>query len=304
MLSILSKKAKVVVHSGKFHPDDICAVAIVSLYLGKSVKIIRSRDPKDWAEADYVFDVGGVYDPEKNRFDHHQTEFTLKRENGICYSSAGLAWKHFGEKIAGSGEIWKKIDEKIIQPIDAEDNGQELYKNNFENIAPYTFADYLHAFNLTYFEKKEKSIKAFATAVNEAKKMFKREVKRAKDNLRTYKIVEDIYRRTSDKRLIILDDEYSWQNVIGNHPEPLFVVKPSLESGTWHAYAVRSTKGDKFKSRLDFPESWGGLRDEELAKTTGVSDAIFCHKGRFIAVARSKEGAIALAKLALEADKH
>jgi uncharacterized UPF0160 family protein len=298
MLSIFSKKPVVVVHSGKFHPDDISAVAIISLYLGKSVKVVRSRDPKVWETADYMFDVGGEYDPTKNRFDHHQPSFTLKRENGISYSSAGLAWKHFGEKVAGSHEVWQKIEEKIIEPLDAEDNGIELYKNNFEGISPYTFADYLFAFNPTYFEKKQGSLKAFEKAIAEAKKMFKREIKKTKDNLRSQKIVEKIYQETSDKRLIILNDEYSWQNVLGKYPEPLFVVKPSFESGTWHAYAVRSI-GNRFDSRLDFPESWGGMRDEELVKITGVADAVYCHKGRFIAVAKSKDGAIALAKLAL-----
>ena len=46
MFSIFAKKTKVCVHSGKFHPDDVCAVAILSFYLEKSIKIFRSRDPK------------------------------------------------------------------------------------------------------------------------------------------------------------------------------------------------------------------------------------------------------------------
>ncbi len=43
----------------------------------------------------------------------------------------------------------------------------------------------------------------------------------------------------------------------------------------------------------------GGLRDEELQKITGVEDAVFCHKGLFLAVSKSKEGAVKLAELAL-----
>ena len=52
-------------------------------------------------------------------------------------------------------------------------------------------------------------------------------------------------------------------------------------------------------NRRDLPEGWAGLRDKELARVTGVSDAVFAHRNRFMAVAKSKEGAIALAKLAL-----
>jgi len=36
-----------------------------------------------------------------------------------------------------------------------------------------------------------------------------------------------------------------------------------------------------------------------LAKVTGVPDATFCHNGRFLAVAKSKEGALKLAEIAL-----
>jgi len=50
------------------------------------------------------------------------------------------------------------------------------------------------------------------------------------------------------------------------------------------------------------PAEWAGLRDAELARVTGVADAVFCHRNRFMAVARTKEGAVALAKLALKTD--
>ena len=32
----------------------------------------RSRDPKELDTCNVVVDVGGVYEPENNRFDHHQ----------------------------------------------------------------------------------------------------------------------------------------------------------------------------------------------------------------------------------------
>jgi len=53
-----------------------------------------------------------------------------------------------------------------------------------------------------------------------------------------------------------------------------------------------------FENRKSFPESWAGKRGNELVLATGVSDAIFCHRGRFLTVAGSKEGALALAELA------
>lgn len=298
MLSLLSRKIKVAVHSGKFHPDDVSAVAILSLYLNKPIKILRSRDPKVWAEADYVFDVGGEYKPEENKFDHHQESFKLQRENGIGYSSAGLAWKHFGEKVAGSYEVWQKIDEKIIQYIDAEDVGISLTKNNFEGISPYFFGDYIDSFNPTSLEKDENSLKSFEGAVEITKKMFQREIKRAQDKIASSKPVKDVYERTEDKRLIVLDNYYSWDDVLTNYLEPIFVIYPRLDTDTWGVQAV-GVKGFQFKNRLDLPEAWAGKMGDELVKITGIPDAVFCHKARFIAGAKSKEGAIALAKLAL-----
>jgi uncharacterized UPF0160 family protein len=295
----LYPRVKVAVHDGPFHPDDIFAVAILSLYLKKPLKIFRTRDPKIWSICDYVFDVGGEYNLEKNIFDHHQAGYDEKRENGILYSSAGLAWKHFGQEISGQKDVFDRVDQKIIQGIDAEDNGIELYEYNFKGIVEYTFGDYLFSYNPTYYEKKKNSVKLFERAVEEAKKVLIREIKRIKDRLSTEGIVRDIYNKTLDKRIIILDDEYSWEKVISEHPEPIFVIRPVIGLNRWTVKCV-PLDGIRFKNRLDLPEGWAGKRDEELQEITGVKDATFCHRGRFIAGAKSKEGAIKLAKLALD----
>jgi uncharacterized UPF0160 family protein len=55
-----------------------------------------------------------------------------------------------------------------------------------------------------------------------------------------------------------------------------------------------------FKNRKDLPQAWAGKVNEELQKITGVADATFCHNARFTCGAGSKEGALALAKLALD----
>ena len=54
-----------------------------------------------------------------------------------------------------------------------------------------------------------------------------------------------------------------------------------------------------FDNRLDLPAAWAGLSGAELAAATGVDDAIFAHAARFYAAAGSREGIIALARLAL-----
>jgi uncharacterized UPF0160 family protein len=53
--------------------------------------IVRSRDPAALDDCDVVIDVGGVYEPERSRFDHHQRDFAEVFGHGFNtkLSSAG-----------------------------------------------------------------------------------------------------------------------------------------------------------------------------------------------------------------------
>ncbi|KAI4343154.1 hypothetical protein MLD38_027690 [Melastoma candidum] len=50
---------------------------------------------------DAELDVGGVYDPTRNRYDHHQKGFEEVFGHGFStkLSSVGLVYKHFGKEI-------------------------------------------------------------------------------------------------------------------------------------------------------------------------------------------------------------
>ncbi|KAK2102094.1 UPF0160 protein myg1, mitochondrial [Saguinus oedipus] len=43
----------------------------------EDAEIVRTRDPEKLASCDIVVDVGGEYDPERHRYDHHQSSFPL-----------------------------------------------------------------------------------------------------------------------------------------------------------------------------------------------------------------------------------
>src|SRR3989338_6295073 len=135
------KILKAVTHDGSFHTDDVFAAATLSLYLenlGKKFEIIRTRDEEIINSADYVFDVGGIYNAEKNRFDHHQVGGAGKRENEIPFSSFGLIWQKFGVEVTGKKEVADFIEQKLVLPVDANDSGVDLY---FPKISPYTLQD-------------------------------------------------------------------------------------------------------------------------------------------------------------------
>ena len=63
-------------HDGSFHCDE--ALGCFLLHQTKAyadATIVRSRDPEVLSGCDVVIDVGATYEPEKNRFDHHQRGF-------------------------------------------------------------------------------------------------------------------------------------------------------------------------------------------------------------------------------------
>ncbi len=291
---------KIVTHSGAFHVDDIFAVATLVLALGDDVSIDRSRDSSDWAKADYLVDVGAKYSPSEGFFDHHQEQGAGKRENGIPYASFGLVWKEFGLNLSdGDDIVFTRIEEKLVCPVDAVDNGISLYEVKEGSCDPYTIHDFFRLFHPEAGADKKKNAEAFETCVNIAKDILRREIKNTKESVRLERFVEEAYQNSVNKQVIILKQRYPWPRVLETHPEPLFVVYPDFENGTWAVKAVRKEK-NSFDSRKPFPETWAGKRDEELQHITGVKDAVFCHTGRFIVIARSEAGAIELTRKAIE----
>jgi uncharacterized UPF0160 family protein len=293
---------KIITHSGNFHPDEVLAVAALRILHGNEVEIIRDRDAKSVEgknPEDIVLDVGMKYIPEENRFDHHQEGGAGKRENGIPYASFGLIWKHFGEKIAGSKRAADIIEEKLVLAIDAMDNGIDTYQKANKHFKPYLLEAALISFLPTWQEKDSNIDGAFMNAVALGQVILKREIVKAKAFIEGEREVEKAYAEAEDKRIIILNNNYSWRDVIAKYPEPLFVVMNDGKQTTWAVSAIRKD-GVSFQSRKLFPESWAGKTGGALAAATGVPDANFCHNGRFIVVANSREGAMKLAQMAAE----
>jgi len=293
-MSLFKKNKILVTHDSTFHADDLFSTATLSILNNGNIKVFRTRDPEIMKKGDYVYDVGGIYDPSINHFDHHQKGGAGLRLNGIPYASFGLVWKTYGEKICGSKEVANMIDEKLVQSIDANDNGINLFDVKGD-VSPYTIQDLLFCYRPSWKEEQDYD-KAFMELVPIAVKIISREIIKTKDTLEANSIVNNAYEKAENKRIVILDGHYPWGEILYQHKEVIYVV--SVKSGLWRVEAVRKEKYG-FETRKPFPESWAGKRDDDLAEITGVKDATFCHNGRFLAVAKSKEGAIELAQKAL-----
>ena len=299
---LFRKKKKLVTHDGSFHTDDIFAAAALSIYLEnrkENFEILRTRDEAIIKSADYVFDVGGIHDPEQNRFDHHQLGGAGKRPNKMEYVFFGLVWKKFGAELTGSEKAMEIIDRKMAAPIDAFDNGFDLVSNKYKEVSPYFIQHIFFSMEPTWREEDLSHDEMFFKSVSLAREVLSREIIQVRDAVLAEELVISIYNNTKDKRIIIIDKRYPFQYILNNFSEPLYVVYPRKTNNWWGVKAVRQDP-KSFNNRKSFPTAWAGLRDEELAKISGVADAVFCHKGLFMAVAKSKEGAVKLAQIAVE----
>ncbi len=303
-MSIFNKKKILVTHDHGFHGDDLFAIATLCIYFKNKIKIIRTRDPNIISSADVVCDVGGIYDPKKNLFDHHQKEGAGKRENGIPYASFGLIWKHFGLELCdNSKDAWDLIENGIVAPIDASDNGFDVVSLKFKEVNPHTIEQAFLVYSPAWNENKENIDKIFIEQVKKIIKLLEREIKVAKAKALGRKILMDAYNSAEDKRIVISEVSFSrnlFQEILSALPEPVYLLYPSTRNDHWNVEAVIKNPGT-YESRKLLPESWRGILGDnnKLTEIEGVKDVLFCHRSGFLIKVKSKEGAIKLAQIAL-----
>lgn len=280
-------------HNGKFHADDVFGIALLR-QLYPQAQVVRTRDPKALDQADIVLDVGGVFDPAKLRFDHHQLS-SGARESGILYSAFGLLWQHYGKEFCGNDSVWQKIDSRLVTAIDGVDNGQDLYAVSEFGTRPFDISELLGLFNPIGDE--EEFDAQFEVAIELATTVLLRLKSKYEEAIAAQEYFLAQYAKSADPRFVVLEKFVPHGSVATKQPELLYVVFPGA-TGNWTIQTVRP-ENSQFGNRKDLPASWRGLNGKDLAEVTGVSDAVFCHKGAFIGAAQSQEGAMEMLRLAL-----
>lgn len=295
----LKSKKIVITHNGPFHPDDVFAVASLSVLLNGKIKIIRTRDEVLYSKGDFVVDTGNIYDPNSNRFDHHQEGNAGFRDNKIPYSAFGLVWQKYGEQICGSKKVADILDKKLVQIIDADDCNRNLYSVAIEGVRPFFMTDLIYALKLTWKEDISKIDDHFLKAVDLAKSIILRQIKLEQDKIEAETLVDEIYRKSEDKRVVIFDGYYLPKGLLLKYPEPLFVVYKDMMRKMWRVGTIDKDETG-FGPRKNFPQAWWGKRDKDLADVSGIPDAVFCRNGGIFLGVTSKENAIKMAKMAIE----
>lgn len=297
-----------VTHSGGFHADELLSSVILTR-LFPEAKIVRSRAP-EWITPGsdrIIYDVGGAYDAEKQIFDHHQRGAPL-REDEAPYSSFGLIWKHYGRDYLAAMNVPEahvdalhaSFDKSFVLPIDLMDNGA-LSPSSAGPLAGLTLSSLLETLKPSFDEKEEGADeRAFHAALSIARAFVEAGVGKRAAKLRAETLVLDAIEKTGEGRVLELPMGMPFRPAIikAGADHLLFVVHPR-DGKDWCVTGIRKAD-DGFELRADLPKSWAGLTNGDLEAASGVKGATFCHNGRFIAAANSREAALAMAEIAVK----
>ncbi|KAL0372912.1 UNVERIFIED_CONTAM: hypothetical protein Scaly_0972800 [Sesamum calycinum] len=253
-------------HNGSFHCDEALGCFMIRLTEKFSgAHIVRTRDPQVLETLDAVLDVGGVYDASRDRYDHHQKGFEEVFGHGFNtkLSSAGLVYKHFG----------KEIIAKELQVDEEHPNVHRLFLAIYKNFIEC----------LRYLVRSWLPARSIVMECIEARLNF-----------------------DPSGEIMVLTRSCPWKLHLFELEEEMkispllkYVIYQDDRSSNWRVQAVKIAP-DKFESRKALPAQWRGLRDDELSKESGIPGGVFVHMSGFIGGNQTYEGALAMAKAALE----
>lgn len=299
---------KIQTHDGKFHCDDVTAISLLTNYYGQNgydVSVIRSREISE--DSDIFVDVGGQYDPENLKFDHHQESCDEKwtETSKIPLSSVGMIWKHYGKEIVEINtdnlseehieEIVNIIYYKIIQEIDGSDNGINMIEGGERN--------YWSNLNLPSIvascngDDEEQNVN-FDNAVRIVDKIFEIKFKNIITNYLNYnhdlQLVEqsELY---PELGYIILNTPVKSIYKCLNELDPEYKIKFIITiKGDQFSVRTRSRKGEMFTNMVDIIP-----KNKLLEMMKYPEELIFVHKNLFIAKTSSLNCAIDIVELSL-----
>ena len=271
------------IHDGTFHADEITACALLILFdLIDEEKIVRTRDPHLLATCQYVCDVGGVYDPSKKLFDHHQVDYQGP------LSSAGMILKYLEESGIIQHNEYECFNHSLVMGVDAHDNGRDplipgysSFSHVISNFTPIRQ-------DCTPEEQTQAFHQALQFTIQHLQRLYDR-----------FKYVQSCRTQVAAcmetrRECLIFDQNLPWMEIFFeldgiSHPAK-FVIMPADHH--WKLRGIPPSYEERMKVRLPQPLEWAGLLDEDLKRVSGINGAIFCHKGRFISVWETKEDAL------------
>ncbi|MAC80900.1 MAG: metal-dependent hydrolase [Rhodobacteraceae bacterium] len=295
-----------VTHSGGFHADELLS-SVVLTRLFPQARVVRTRD-EAWitpGAGRIIYDVGRDYDADAGIFDHHQRDKPL-REDGQPLSSFGLIWRHYGRDYLRAmdvpeedlEDIHRSFDQGFVLPIDLMDNGA-VNPSVAGPLAGMTLPVLLETLKPVFDNRSpDADDAAFAEALPIAGAFVEAAIRGKAAKRRAESMVSRAIAAAGASRVLELPMGMPFRSAVekAGADHLLFVVHP--RDSDWAITGIRIS-GDTFDQRADLPAAWAGLTDAALEAASGVPGAKFCHNGRFIAVAATREAILRMADLAV-----
>ncbi len=270
-------------HDGTFHADEVTACALLIVFdLVDKDKIIRTRNKELLDTCEFVCDVGGIYDPAEKLFDHHQSEYSGS------LSSAGMILLHLKNSSIINHSVYNFFNNSLITGVDAHDNGRDpqipglcTYSHVISNYTPIQHDVDPKLQNNAFFE-------ALDFAIQHLTRLWAR-----------YQYMQScrqivVEAMSKNAECLMFDRGIPWLEIFfelnGEHHPAKFVIMPS--GNHWKLRAIPPSFDRRMQVRYPLPAEWAGLLDVDLEQVSGISGAVFCHKGRFISVWKTKEAAL------------
>lgn len=278
-------------HDGTFHADDVTACALLMyLNLIEKDKIYRTRELSTLDQCEYVCDVGGIYEPEMKRFDHHQVDYTGP------LSSAGMILEYLRTSKLLTQKQADFLNNSLIRGIDAHDNGKDPQLPGY-----CLFSHVISNFNPIHYEASaEELFTAFISAVDFTTEYLRKILERFRYNQSARGEVQKVM--STGKEYLVFDHHIPWMDAffeLGGERHPAkFIIMPIGDQ--WKLRGIPPTNDDRMRVRLPLPAAWAGLMEKDLTSVSGIKDAVFCHKGRFISVWKTKQAALAAVERVFE----
>lgn len=313
-------------HNGLFHCDEVFGSYMLKLLFPK-LEIIRTRDEDKLADCDIVIDVGAVYDHSQRRYDHHQKSFNHSMSTLMPdakwitkLSSAGLVYFHYGHEVLNKiivsdlpendlNSIYVKVYETFVQEIDGIDNGIPICEGkprytlytNLSNRVGNLNKKWNHIGEFDEMEAFEQAMKMVGSEFEETVLYAYRTWLPARSLV--IDALEKRFQTHKSGRILELTKPCPWKEhyfslevELGNdlNPKIDYVIFEDHSNETWRIQSI-PVSPESFELRKPLPESWCGLRDNELSTISGVKDCIFCHANGFIGGNKSRAGVIEMA---------
>ncbi len=305
------KKTIFVTHNSVFHADEAMATAILIGVFGDQ-EVVRTNDPSEYENNDEAI----IYDIGFGKYDHHQEGGNGTRDNGVPYAACGLIWNEYADiyikNITSSmnlhfddedyNRIAKIVDSKIIEGIDANDNG--YHPDPVSSINYYNISNIVSSFNnISRYGGAENDFAQhllFNKAVEFCFSVLHGMVIKVADSINSEKELQDRINKKRNKHILVLNEYIPWiRYVVENDKDAWYVIFPSSRNkGEWNMQAV-PVAVDTFEQRHPVPKSWWGGNKKTLPAITGVKTASFCHRSSgFLTAAGNRKDILALARLA------